>query len=67
MSPTDKRLLSCREAAEYLGLSEAALRKRIFLRQIKGLVRWGGRIYFDRRKLDLYIDSLELKTNGGKK
>ena len=61
----EKRLLSCKEAAEYLGISEPALRKRIFLRQIKGLVRLGGRIYLDKRKLDRFIDSIEVPTNGG--
>ncbi len=55
------RLLSCREAAQYLGITEPALRKRIFLRQIKGLVRLGGRIYLDRHKLDKFIDESEIK------
>lgn len=64
MELEEKRLLSCKEAARYLGISESALRKRIFLRQIKGLVRLGGRIYFDRKKLDWWIDEAEI--NGGK-
>jgi len=56
----EKRLLDCKEAAKYIGISEAALRKRIFLRQVKGLVRLGGRLYFDRKKLDKFIDGLEI-------
>ncbi len=66
MQIEEKRLLSCKEAAGYLGISELALRKRIFLRQIKGLIRLGGRIYFDKKKLDSFIDGLEIRQNGGK-
>lgn len=55
------RLLSCREAAKYLGITEPALRKRIFLRQVKGLVRLGGRVYFDRKKLESFLDEIEIK------
>ncbi len=57
----EPRLLSCQEAAKYIGISEAALRKRIFLRQVKGLVRLGGRLYFDRKKLEKFIDELEIQ------
>jgi len=63
MQLEEKRLLSCREAAEYLGISEPALRKRIFLRQVGGLCRLGGRLYFDKAKLDRFVDRLELKIN----
>ena len=63
----EKRLLTCREAAKYIGITDPALRKRIFLRQIKGLLRLGGRIYLDRRKLDKFLDELEIKENGGKR
>ena len=66
MELAEKRLMSCKEAAKYLGISEPALRKRIFLRQVKGLIRLGGKIYLDRRKLDKYIDELEVPI-GGKK
>ncbi len=57
----NKRLLTVKEAAEYLGISESALRKRIFLGQMEGLIRLGGRRYFDRPKLEKFID--ELTTN----
>ncbi len=56
----EKRLLNCREAAKFLGITEPALRKRIFLRQVKGLVRLGGRIYFDRKKLDQFLNEIEV-------
>lgn len=59
------RLMDCKQAAEYLGMSLPALRKRIFLRQIKGLVRIGGRVFFDRKKLDRFIDEAEI--NGGER
>ena len=61
-----QRLLTVSEAARYLGISELALRKRIFLRQMKGLVRLGGRIYFDRHKLDQFVDELEIKNGVSK-
>lgn len=65
MTLEEKRLLSCREAANFLGISESALRKRIFLRQIKGLCRIGGRIYFDRLKLESFIGEIAIDSNGG--
>ena len=61
MNLNEPRLLSCKEAANYIGITEAALRKRIFLRQVAGLVRLGGRLYFDRKKLEKFIDDLEIK------
>jgi len=66
MTLDEKRLLSFRDAASYLGISEAALRKRRFLGQLEGLVRLGNRLYFDKRKLDKFVDRLEIKNNGGK-
>lgn len=67
MALEEKRLLNCKEAARFLGITESALRKRMFLRQIKGMVRIGGSVYFDRKKLDLFIDSIEVPTSRGKK
>ncbi len=61
------RLMDCKQAARYLGITEAALRKRIFLREVKGLIRLGGRIYFDKPKLDKFLDELEIKEKGGKR
>ena len=60
------RLLDCKQAAKYLGISEPALRKRIHLRQIRGLVKLGGRVYFDREKLSRFIDELEVNKGGRK-
>jgi len=57
-----QRLLDIKTAAHYLCMSEAALRKNIFLRRFNNvLVRIGGRIYFDKQKLDLLINDLTLK------
>ncbi len=61
MNLNEPRLLSCKEAAIYIGITEPALRKRIFLRQVKGLVKLGGRLYFDRKKLEKFIDELEIQ------
>jgi excisionase family DNA binding protein len=58
----NKRLLTVKEAAEYLGISESALRKRIFLGQMEGLIRLGGRRYFDRPKLEKFIDELTIDS-----
>ncbi len=58
----NKRLLTVKEAAEYLGISESALRKRIFLGQVDGLVRLGRRLYFDRPKLEKFIDELTIDS-----
>jgi len=58
------RLFSVKEAARYLGMSEAALRKRIYLREVRGLVKIGGRIFLDRKELDRWIE--EKRINGGK-
>lgn len=61
---TESKLLSVKNAAVYLGVTESALRKRIFDRSIGGLVRIGGSLYFDRKKLDKFIDGAEIKNGG---
>jgi len=66
MNSEEKRLLDCKAAAKYIGLTEAALRKRIFLRQVGGLVKLGGRLYFDRKKLAKFVDELEEVKNDRK-
>lgn len=61
MSNIEQRLLDCKSAAAYLGMTEAALRKNIHLRRFnKALVRIGGRLYFDVEKLDRLIDDFSL-------
>lgn len=64
----ERRLLPTAEAANYLGMSLAAFRKNVNLRRIPGLVPIGRRNYFDRVKLDAYINKNDIKIdeNGGK-
>lgn len=60
------RLMSITIAAEYLGLSESTVRKRLDL--VPGLRRWGRRIVVDRHVLDRMIDesgSMDLWRAGG--
>jgi excisionase family DNA binding protein len=59
----DTSLLTVKDAADYLGISESALRKRIHLGQVGGLIRLGERLYFDRPKLEKFIDELTIDTN----
>lgn len=61
------RLLNCKDAAKYLSMTLPALRKKIFLRQLRGIVKIGGRVFLDKKKLDLFIDESEIPTNGGKR
>jgi len=56
-----KRMLSIKEAANYLGRSENAIRILISRNEItnnQGLVKIGRRSFFDKNKLDSYLDSL---------
>jgi len=47
-------------------MTEAALRKNIYLRRFKkAMVKIGGRIYFDRNKLDALIDQFSLNNRIG--
>jgi len=54
----DRRLIDVKSAANYLGISENSLRQRILKKQIEGVVKWHGRVFFDRKKLDDFIDHL---------
>ncbi len=49
------RLLSVRQAAEYIGRSEDAIRRLEAKKVIPG-VRGDGRLQFDRKDLDAWID-----------
>ncbi len=61
MQNQEQRLMDCKSAALYLGMTESALRKNIHLRRFnKALVRIGGRLFFDKEKLDKLIDDLSL-------
>jgi len=56
-----KRLLSIKEAANYIGRSENALRILICRNELtdkEGLLKDGRRTFFDKNKLDRYLDSL---------
>jgi len=57
----EKRLLPTEQAAKYLGMSVAAFRKNVYLRRIPGMVQIGSRNYFDKKKLDSFIDQSEIK------
>jgi len=55
-------------AATYLGMTVPALRKNIYLRRFKKtLVKIGGRIYFDKVKLDRFIEDSALEEGKNKK
>ncbi len=61
----EPRLMNCKAAALYLCMSQGALRKNIYLKRFnKALVRIGGRIYFDKKKLDLLIEDLKEYEDG---
>ncbi len=61
MQNQERRLLDCKSAALYLGMTEQKKKKNIHLRRFnKALVRIGGRLFFDKEKLDKLIDDLSL-------
>ncbi len=67
MKIVHQRLLNTKQTASYLGITESALRRRIFqseLTERNGLVRIGSRIFFDKNKLDRFIDKLSDDNNG---
>ena len=51
------RLLSVKEAAEFLGTSERALRARINRRAVP-FRKWGGKVILTRQDLEKFVDSL---------
>lgn len=58
MHGTRKRLYSCEESAEYLGLSEDAIRDLVNAGKLKP-VRPTRKVQFDIFDLDAYIDGLK--------
>ncbi len=61
----NRRMLTIKEAANYLGRSENAIRILISRNEIssnQGLVKIGRRSFFDKNRLDQYLDNLT--TNG---
>ncbi len=55
-------ILEIPDTSYYLGINELNLRKRIHLSQVRGLIRLGGRLYFDRPKLEKFIDELTIDS-----
>jgi excisionase family DNA binding protein len=53
----DKRFLSVKEAAQYLGRSEKSIYISVGRRQIP-FPKWGKKLVFDREELDKFISSL---------
>jgi excisionase family DNA binding protein len=61
--PLQKRLLTLKEAAVYLAVSEFTLRRRVWANQIP-VIQNGkySRLLFDIRDLDRYIEQHKTKT-----
>jgi hypothetical protein len=55
-------ILEIPDTSYYLGINELNLRKRIHLSQVSGLIRLGRRLYFDRPKLEKFIDELTIDS-----
>jgi excisionase family DNA binding protein len=51
----EKRLLTVREAAEYLGTTPKTLYKRVWRREVP-FIKLGRSVRFDRKDLDLIIE-----------
>ena len=64
---TEKRLLSIRETAHFLGISERTIYNQVGKKAKRRFpvkpLRVGGCIRFDINDLNKYIDSLKLKSN----
>jgi excisionase family DNA binding protein len=58
----EKRLLDIREAAEYLGMSENALYKKVWKRQVPFAVKIGRTLRFDKVRMDEWIEDNCLKV-----
>ena len=61
------RLLGIDQTAAYLGIAAKTIRNRIGLKAINPFPvkpkRIGGRVLFDKKELDLFIDSLTADNN----
>jgi len=57
-----KRLLDVKEAAEYLGISENALYKKVWKRQVPFAIKIGRTLRFDKVRMDEWIESNLLKV-----
>ena len=52
-----RRLLTIKEAAEYLGRSVDSMRELLYSREMKCIQKGKGKIWVDIRDLDAWIDS----------
>jgi excisionase family DNA binding protein len=57
----EKRMLDIREAAEYLGMSESALYKKVWKRQVPFVIKIGRALRFDKVRMDEWIEDNFLK------
>lgn len=57
----DKRMLSIKEAAQYLGLGTRTT--RVYMDKIGATVKFGGRVVFDRTVIDSVLDQKVSKEN----
>lgn len=55
MRPTHKLVVTVAQAAEYLAMSEAAIRQMVHRREIP-FIKVGTRLRFDLYAIDLWID-----------
>ena len=58
----DKRLLNVSEAAEYLGITESALYKKVWKRQVPFAIKIGRSLRFDKVRMDEWIEDNFLKV-----
>ena len=58
----EKRLLNIREAAEYLGMTENALYKKVWKRQVPFAIKIGRSLRFDKVRMDEWIEENFLKA-----
>lgn len=54
------KLLTIRQAAEWLGISYAALRNRIYRGQVP-YRKWGGRVYLTKEDLEDFLAGIRVK------
>jgi excisionase family DNA binding protein len=58
----EKRLMDVKEAAEYLGMSESALYKKVWKRQVPFAIKIGRTLRFDKVRMDEWIEDNCLKA-----
>jgi len=58
----EKRLMDVKEAATYLGMSESALYKKVWKRQVPFAVKIGRSLRFDKVRMNEWIEDNFLKT-----